>query len=329
MAENRAEIIVGTYEDYVVGYQVNYARSSRKRAKMDSAHRDKAIETADTRISLEQSFALRAHSGSVRCLAVNSDGTFAISAGFDESINLLNLTKRKLVQTIDGPVNCATFAGKSHLICGCESGNVHIYEIKSSSISLEKTLKGHEASVSSLSVHPSNKVMLSLARDNTMRTWNLIKGRCAYITNIKSQAHLICWSKTGEEFIIAANNEIYLYKNSGILGHSIKVTKRINSIEFLTNNIFIVASDSSHLELFDLKECVSLMSFEAHNSRVKSVKHLHGAHPDIRFVTASSDGTVKLWSAGEQPGEDPPNELASADTGARLTCMTTVDHCSD
>ena len=31
-----------------------------------------------------------------------------------------------------------------------------------------------------MAMHPSGKIATSLAKDNTIRTWNLLKGRCAY-----------------------------------------------------------------------------------------------------------------------------------------------------
>jgi len=37
--------------------------------------------------------------------------------------------------------------------------------------------------VSFLAVHPSGKLALSVGKDKTLRTWNLVKGRPAYTTN--------------------------------------------------------------------------------------------------------------------------------------------------
>lgn len=37
-----------------------------------------------------------------------------------------------------------------------------------------------------LSVHPSGKLALTVSRDKTLKTWNLIEGKCAYTTNLKA-----------------------------------------------------------------------------------------------------------------------------------------------
>lgn len=309
--EEEAEFIIGTYEDYVIGLSP---------------------------CGLSPTFAVRSHSGSVRSLAGSADGSLVLSGGFDEKINLFSLKRRKLLQTLEGAVNCATFVESSHLICGSEDGNVYIYECKGSNMVRVKTLKGHKAGITSIDAHASGKILLSLSKDNTMRTWNLIKGRCAYVTHIKSQAHLVKWSKTGDEFVIAANNDIYLYNNTGNLKRSIKLEKRVNSVEFITENIFVVASDSGMLEFFDLKkdDCNPVIKFKAHEARIKSVgcflisenqsaTKFDKADKAIRLATASSDGLVKLWSISRQhDGIGEPKELANVDLGARLTCMIAV-----
>lgn len=303
-----AEVLVGTYEDYVVGYQV---------------------VLVSKQYSLEQSFAVRSHSGSVRCLTVNQNGSLALSVGYDEMMNLFSLKKRKLIQTLEGAVNCACFVENSHLICGSEDSNIYIYECKASDINLVKTLKGHKGPITAMSVHPSGKVLLSISKDNTMRTWNLIKGRSAYVTNnVKSQAHLIHWSTTGDEFMIAANNEVYLYNKLGTLENNLKLDKRINSVEFLTGDILVVASDSGQLEFFDLKTSKSSKKVEAHSSRIKSVKCVETNKIDSsKIVTISSDGFIKLWCVDRLSNESTcieVKELASVDTGARLTCLASA-----
>jgi len=40
------------------------------------------------------------------------------------------------------------------------------------------------SAVTSLSVHPSGKLALSVGYDAALRTWNLVKGRQAYTTNL-------------------------------------------------------------------------------------------------------------------------------------------------
>lgn len=45
---------------------------------------------------------------------------------------------------------------------------------------------GHKAAVSSVAVHPSGKLAMSVSvKDGTLRTWNMVTGRVCYIKNLK------------------------------------------------------------------------------------------------------------------------------------------------
>ena len=48
-----------------------------------------------------------------------------------------------------------------------------------------------------VAIHPSGKLALSIGKDRKLVTWNLIKGRSAYVTNIKDIPNFVKWSPTG------------------------------------------------------------------------------------------------------------------------------------
>lgn len=37
-------------------------------------------------------------------------------------------------------------------------------------------LSGHKEAITSISIHPSGKLALSVSKDNTMKLWNLVQG---------------------------------------------------------------------------------------------------------------------------------------------------------
>ena len=63
---------------------------------------------------------------------------------------------------------------------------------------MQKTLVKHSAGVTDVSVHPSGKLALSVAKDRKLITWNLIKGRTAYVTNLGQIADVVRWSPDGQ-----------------------------------------------------------------------------------------------------------------------------------
>lgn len=318
MTSEIAEVLVGTYEDFIVGYQIMIHESK--------------TELSPREYSFEQSFAVRFHSGSVRCLTKNQSGTLAISCGVDEMVNIFSLKRRKLLHTMEVPATCATFVRDSHIILGTSEGDIYIYEFSKASVNLVKTLGGHKSAVISMSVHPSAKILLSLSKDNTMRTWNLIKGRSAYVTNIKTGAHSITWSKSGDQFLLVVDSELYHYDLSGSLKKTCKVDKRINHIDFLSDNLVMIASDSGFVEIMDLEKGSLIHKQQAHESRIKSAQVLEPRDKSKTndscpmAITCSSDGQVKLWSIQES---NKFKELTKVDTGARITCMTIAESVCD
>ena len=49
-------------------------------------------------------------------------------------------------------------------------------------LSILSTFRGP---VYNFAIHPTGKMALSISKDRTMKTWNLMTGRCAYTTNVK------------------------------------------------------------------------------------------------------------------------------------------------
>lgn len=319
--EPNLEIVVGTYEDFIAGYKVELGK-----------------ESDEGNTNMFQSFSDRAHSGSVRSIDSSIDGRLVASAGIDENIHVFDLKKRMEISQIrsdnDGAINCVKFFDKSHLFAGSEDGNIYIYDCRQS-FKLVKTLQGHKKGVTWLSVHPSGKILLSVSKDGTLRTWNLIKGRCAYVTNLKLTSHFVSWSISGAYFLIAVNNTIDVYNVAdGSISHTVTFDKRVNYVEFLTEHIVAVAKDSPLLDFYDLSAKKTLLQCESHINRIKAIKIVHNDDQDDstgvdekkkQFITISSDSTIKLWSVSIGNKEDSiemPQLVATTDTGARLTCLT-------
>ena len=89
-------------------------------------------------------------------------------------------------------INAMTFYDKKHLITCAEDGKVCI--LKTGTWNVEKTLLKHTQGVIDVAVHPSGKMALTIGKDRKLITWNLIKGRSAFVTNIKEIADFVRWS---------------------------------------------------------------------------------------------------------------------------------------
>lgn len=344
------EIVVGTYDDFIVGYNL-YSPSTKKSSTSGDKAAKKSKLSKQT-LEIEQSFALRAHSGIVKSIEATKQTRFLVSAGNDEVANLYELDKNRMSHSFECAANCLAFVKSTHIVIGSEDCDIYIYNLKSRtqrSLELIKVLKGHKKPIIDLSIHPSNKLFVSISKDHTMRTWNLVTGRQAFVTNINPKSHLVEWSPSGEKFIIAAENEILIFNTSdGSSDFTNRFEKRINDLKFLSHkNILALGTDDGKIIFLCLTSKTPIITLKAHDSRIKSLRLMDRSikeepqedddeeeknetsandksilDPLHLMTTCSSDGTIKVWQLDCQMKED-PQMLASVETGARLTCMAT------
>lgn len=96
--------------------------------------------------------------------------------------------------------------------------------------------------MTAISIHPSGKLALTVGKDRAMKTWNLIKGRTAYVTNIKAVADAVMWTPDGNSYAVATNNVVNVYevKSAGIT-YTVDLKRRVNFITFL--NVILATID--------------------------------------------------------------------------------------
>ena len=270
-------------------------------------------------LHFEQSFTNHAHSGSIRAVAASSE--LIASGGTDEVVRIFSGKKRTDVGTLvqqQGTISCIDFFQDSHMFTGSEDGTICVGDTRN--WECLKTLRGHKTAVLDISIHPSGKMLLSVSRDRTLRTWNLIKGRCAYITNLKTVAHSVFWSPNGRDFVVAVDDRLDVYNIAvGAVVSSFRFGKRISSVAFLTvspadirtpvlltfmsqETAIVVGGDSEYLEIRDLSQQRSLIRFRAHDNRVKSLFSTYARVPEAGLTwlfSVSSDCHIKLWEVSQ------------------------------
>ncbi|KAG7524453.1 p21-activated protein kinase-interacting protein 1 [Solea senegalensis] len=293
------ELVAGSYEQVAFGYRV----------KTDE---EEWISKAD--------FTHHAHTASISAVAASE--RFVVTGSKDETIQLYDMKKRiehGVLLHHDGTITCLEFYGTSHLLSGGEDGLLCVWSTKK--WECLKSIKAHKGHVTSLSVHPSGKLALSVGTDKTLRTWNLINGRSAFIKNIKQNAHIVRWSPDGNKYVVVVDDTVNIYdlETASVTG-TITNPKRISSIKFLNNSILAVAGDDEILRLCELGKEKSVCEFKAHETRVKAVDSFDMEDYCV-VVTASNDGFIKMWKLLLKEELDPPTLLGEVNTTARLTCL--------
>ncbi|KAL1129391.1 hypothetical protein AAG570_013918 [Ranatra chinensis] len=213
------EVIVGTYEEFLLGYKFQKVGQEYK---------------------FVQSIAEHSHKSSVR--AVTMHNHLLASGGADETIHLYDLVSRKetgVLMQHSGTVNCLKFTPDGAFLVSCsEDGSLAIFRV--GNWVLEKVWpKAHKGEgVNSVSVHPSGKLALTVGNDSTLRTWNLVKGRRAYATNIGRKSRkpeCVHWSGgEGSYYGVPYDTklDIYSVQTAGVV-HSIQLSSKVSCFTFI------------------------------------------------------------------------------------------------
>ncbi|XP_028283025.1 p21-activated protein kinase-interacting protein 1-like [Parambassis ranga] len=293
-------LIAGSYEQVTFGYRV---------------------KTDEEKWSAEADFTHHAHTATVSAVAASE--RFVVTGSKDETIQLYDMKKRTDHGALlhhSGSITCLEFYGTAHLLSGGEDGLLCVWSTRK--WECLKSIKAHKGQVTSLSVHPSGKLALSVGTDKTLRTWNLINGRSAFIKNIKQNAHIVRWSPDGDKYVVVVNDKVDIYdlETASVMG-TITNPKRISSVKFLNNSILAVAGDDETVRLCDVGKAGCVCEFKAHETRVKAVDSLMMDDYCV-VVTASNDGFIKMWRIHLKEELEPPTLLGEVNTTARLTCLT-------
>ncbi|XP_075156609.1 p21-activated protein kinase-interacting protein 1-like [Haematobia irritans] len=301
------EIIIGTYEEFLLGYKV---------------------EIKNDKPSLVQSFADRSHSGSIRCVAVKDQ--WIATGATDDRIFIYDMSTRKQAQILlshDGTINSLAFTPDgTHLLSAADDGRLIATRLKTW-FTDATWKKAHSGSpVTHVSCHPSGKLALSLGSDLVLRTWNLVKGRVAYKTNLKSRNTLgslpdcLTWSPTGDYFTLSGQRvvEFWSIKTADVVRTQKTKSKPICICWISDNACLVGQEDGNILWLTVDSESDKDNEIAAHNCRVKVMKVFKNT-----LVTSGSSGEIKLWQILENKCKI--KEIASTNIGCRPTCMSLLD----
>lgn len=299
------ELVAGCYEQVLFGFSVH------PEPKASGDHQQKWTPVAD--------FTHHAHTASLSAVAANS--RFVVTGSKDETIHIYDMKKKidhgALVHH-NGTITCLKFHGNRHLISGAEDGLICVWDAKK--WECLKSIKAHKGHVTFLSIHPSGKLALSVGTDKTLRTWNLVEGRSAFIKNIKQNAHIVEWSPRGEKYVVVTLDKIDVYHlDTAAVSGTITNGKRVSSVTFLSESVLAVAGDEEVVRFFDTDSLMCLCEFKAHENRVKDMFSFEIPEHHV-IVTASSDGFIKMWKLA-QDKKVPPSLLCEVNTNARLTCL--------
>lgn len=160
-------IIAGSYEKNLYGIEGTFVTN------IDNDSEEPVLQLAP-------SFIFPAHLSCIKSLSVSEGAKWLVTGSDDEFIKVWDLRRRKEVGSLSqhvGTITSLTFPSPSHLLSTSEDSTITVFRTRDW-VPL-RTLKGHSGKVNCVDVHPSGKVALSVGKDQTLRMWDLMRGRGA------------------------------------------------------------------------------------------------------------------------------------------------------
>ncbi|CAG9793770.1 unnamed protein product [Diatraea saccharalis] len=291
------ELVVGTYEGFLLGYTVQSQNEETK---------------------LKQTFATQSHTASVRC--VSTAGKFLATGGTDDKVVIIDLKTRKehtVLMNHDGTVNTLGFTHSgTHLFTGSDDGKIII--TRTGNWQIEKIWKKAHAGqpVTAIAVHPSDKLALSIGGDKTLKTWNLIKGRPAFTINLASKGIAmpteIKFAPGGDRFSLVYQQcvDVWTISKAGVEKH-ITCNSKPTTVQWITDERLYVGLENGNIITLTVSDTTA-MTYQAHQQRVKCLYYEKN-----KLYSASSSGELKVWMVSDSKLK----EICSSSAGCRITCV--------
>lgn len=334
------KVIAGSYEKLLYGFDGSVSLD----------------ETNDGyKFELQPIFIFPAHASCIKAVAASPNGGKWLATGSaDEVIKVWDLRRKKEIGGLmhhEGSITQLQFPSRSHLLSASEDGSLCLFHARDWVVL--RTLKGHKGRVNSTAVHPSNKVALSVGKDNTLRMWDLMRGKGSASTKLGKEGEVVRWSTTGSSFVVQSQNTIDVFTVDMILRHTITHPSRIHTIRFSnrvngSGELLLVGAEDKKLSIYNIPDDPEKMptviaEMIGHSNRVKAVEILPLALPrstkanaplsTIILCTVSSDGKIHVYDLASLPADQKAgtealqiSPVAEYDTkGTRLTCVTIAD----
>ncbi|DAZ93717.1 TPA: hypothetical protein N0F65_009643 [Lagenidium giganteum] len=320
-------IVAGTYEGLLYGWQfpTNVEANAAVPPKIKlifgyAAHieciKSVALMAAKNGKTLVQ-FLIIVLTGAVYCMIYN----------VDKRVEVGNLMEQK------GSITCLEFFGNTHMLSGSADNSICIW--RTSDWNCLHILGGHKGEINSIAVHPSGKLAFSVARDRTLRMWNLVKGRIAYIRRLEKEASLVVMSQTGARYALVFGSDVSVFSANAELSASLEHKQRINAAVFANDDYVVCGGEDKHLYVWKVTgELVAKVTHADITARIRSIEVVYprGKKSLPFIVLATSNGTVQIWDLAELTFDDSAPVEANASampvattmllSKARLTCLS-------
>ncbi|KAE9346720.1 hypothetical protein PF008_g8147 [Phytophthora fragariae] len=275
-------VVAGTYEGLLYGWECP------------------TVPTGES-TKMKLTFGYAAHSESIKSVALMAakQGKTLLSGSSDEMIKIYNVDKRVEVGSLmeqHGAITSLEFFGQSHVLSGSADNSICIW--RTSDWNCLHILGGHKGEINSIVVHPSGKMCFSVARDRTLRMWNLVKGRIAFIRRLEKEAELVMISQKGTHYALGFGKDLSVFNMNAELVGTLEHSKKIHCAAFATDKYIVCGGDDKHIYIWKTDgTLVGKITHKDINARIRCIQvvYPHGEDKLPWIVLATSDGAFQIW----------------------------------
>ncbi|MGI9501377.1 MAG: c-type cytochrome [Geminicoccaceae bacterium] len=252
--------------------------------------------------------AFDAHGGPVKCVAVSADGSFALTASFDYSIILWDLTTQTVRVELEGhdaAVNAIVFLrGDRQALSASDDGTVALWDLDDGKVLAR--FEGHGGKVVAIAVSPDGRMAASAGWDRTVRLWDLENFAPLQVLAWRDNMNAVRFSADGEAIIAGASDgELTVWRVAdgtrlaAIDGHEFAITGLDQNAD---DGVVATSSVDETVRLWDIGSAGDtgtakpLHTLFGHAGPVLSVDL--SADGDL-VASGGVDGTVRVWHRGD------------------------------
>jgi protein MAK11 len=337
-------IVAGTYEGVVFGWETPDGRSKNDDQEGPApvilkTNEEQEQEEANE-LDLQLVYRYTPQRECIKALGFmqNSAGSIMISGGTSETMRIFNVRTKVEVGVLMEHTKAITaleFHRSSHLLSGSEDNNICIW--RTSDWTCIHILGGHKGPVNSIAIHPSGKLALSTSRDRTLRMWNLVKGRCAYIKKLPQEASQVVWSSDGMKYALACGRAVSVYEaTTNEVTTTLHHKARVNAVVFLPGGLngagaIATGGEDKTVRCWNCENgslnCELNTGFTARvRSLAVTAEKDNAGELTPYLVVASGNGMVQVWDSvgalsGDEAARNKPLWAVLAGGDLRMTTL--------